>query len=303
MPVLFAIHSNKKQRELAILHPMPTPSEKGTALEDAVAAIERHILSTSPALCQNRFLIEGKKIINVNGVHHEIDIFVTIDVGGGYKSVFIFECKNWEEAVGKNEIIIFAEKIAATQSQKGYFVAKSFTKDAEAQAATNPRIQLVIASQHEPTTAPLPLGLHGLILVPKHIETMFHTGNPKSSPSTIDITTAIATLREVPINLRNYLAKWAEVVAGEDALSFRSHQFPEGSYERSTKAKREFDPGEFVVNEQKMAWVESKIVYLAVVVRPAVVSYFEVEKRGRAVALAPVQIPSGETMKITLIYT
>jgi hypothetical protein len=52
-----------------------TPAEKGNALEAAVAAIEHHILSTSPALREKTFLIESKKIITADGVHHEIDIF------------------------------------------------------------------------------------------------------------------------------------------------------------------------------------------------------------------------------------
>ena len=69
---------------------MATPYEKGNALEAAVASIERYILDTSPHLREKPFLFESKKIINVAGVHHEIDIFVTIDLGAGYKSVFIF---------------------------------------------------------------------------------------------------------------------------------------------------------------------------------------------------------------------
>src|ERR1700722_8924757 len=113
---------------------MTTPAEKGNDLEKVVAGIERHILHTSPNLCENPFLIESKKIICVGGVHHEIDIFVTIDSARGYKSVYIFECKNWTDAVGKNEVIIFSQKIGAAQAQHGYFVAKSFTRDAEAQA-------------------------------------------------------------------------------------------------------------------------------------------------------------------------
>jgi hypothetical protein len=73
-----------------------TPYDKGNALEVAVASIERLILDTSPHLIERPFLFESKKIINAGGVHHEIDIFVTIDLGGGYKSVYIFECKNWK---------------------------------------------------------------------------------------------------------------------------------------------------------------------------------------------------------------
>lgn len=282
---------------------MRSPSEKGNALEAAVAAIERHILSNSQGLSEKTFLIESKKRIVVDGVHHEIDIFVTIDPGGGYKSVFIFECKNWEEAVGKNEIIIFAEKIGATQAQKGFFVAKSFTKDAEAQANTNARIQLVIAAEHEPTTAPLPLGFHGLVITPKQIKTMFHTGKAETETNPFDVTTATAIFRGEPIDLRTYLGKWAEEAAHQDSLSFNSVRAPEGQYDRWTQAKREFGPGEFIVNNQEMASAESEILYIATVVRPAVVSYFEVQTRGRIVELAPVQGPSGPTMQMSLVYT
>jgi hypothetical protein len=279
-----------------------TPLEKGNALEAAVTAIEQHILSTSPALREKTFLIESKKIITVGGVHHEIDILVTIDLGDGYKSVFIFECKNWEDAVGKNEIIIFAEKIAATQAQIGFFVAKSFTKDAQSQAATNPRIRLVTASEHEPTTAPLPYAFHGLILTPVHAEATFHTGDGGTQLKTIEMATAAAKLRGEPIDLRRYLCKWAEDAASQDVLAFRSERYPEGDYERSTDAKREFAEREFTIDGTEMAWAETSIRYKATVVRPAVVSYFEVHTRGRVVSLAPLQIPSGPTMQMKLIY-
>ena len=89
---------------------MATPLEKGNALESAVAAIEKHILDTSPALREKTFFIEGKKIITVDGVHHEIDFYVTIDLGAGYRSVFIFECKNWQDPVGKNESSFYQKR-------------------------------------------------------------------------------------------------------------------------------------------------------------------------------------------------
>jgi hypothetical protein len=57
---------------------MSTPLEKGNELESAVAAIESHILRSTSGFSEKTFLIETKKIINAGGVHHEIDIFVTI---------------------------------------------------------------------------------------------------------------------------------------------------------------------------------------------------------------------------------
>jgi len=279
-----------------------TPLEKGNVLEAAVAAIENHILSTSPALREKPFLIESKKIIAIAGIHHEIDIFVTIDLGDGYKSVFIFECKNWEDAVGKNEIIIFAEKIAASQAQIGFFVAKSFTKDARSQAATNARIRLVTVSEHEPTTAPLPFGFHGLLMTPVHAETTFHKADGDTQLKMIDMTTAIAKLRGELVDLRNYLCKWAEEAASQDALSFRSERYPEGDYERSTRSKREFKQGELAIDGMEIASAETSVRYKATVVRPAVASFFEIHSRGRVVSLAPVQIPTVGTMEMKLTY-
>jgi hypothetical protein len=127
---------------------MSEASDKGNALERAVKAIEELILGTSPTLRGNSFTIDSKKILNVGGVHHEIDILVKVDGGHGYESVFIFECKNWKTAVGKNEVIVFGEKIDASAATRGFLVAKSFTADAEAQARKDSRIALLIATEH-----------------------------------------------------------------------------------------------------------------------------------------------------------
>jgi hypothetical protein len=97
--------------------------------------------------------------------------------------------------------------------------------------------------------------------------------------------TAVAKLRGEPIDLRRYLCKWAEDAASQDALAFRCERYPEG--ERNTDAKREFAEREFTIDGTEIAWVESSIRHKATVVRPAVVSYFEVHTRGRVISLAP----------------
>ena len=107
---------------------------KGNELEDAVRAIESHILKSAPNFSEGTFKIESKRVVTSGGVKHEIDIYVTASLAAGYEAIFIFECKNWEAKVGKNELIIFSEKISAVRAQKGFFVAKSYTRDAEAQA-------------------------------------------------------------------------------------------------------------------------------------------------------------------------
>ena len=100
---------------------MMAPDEKGNALEIAVQAIETVILESSPSLRGQPFEIERRKILTVDRVRHEIDVFVKVGAATGYESVFIFECKNWEAPVHKNELIVFSKlhsRSAATSSQR-----------------------------------------------------------------------------------------------------------------------------------------------------------------------------------------
>ena len=264
--------------------------------------IERFILDHSPSLKEKPFLFENKKIINVGGVHHEIDIFVTIDLGDGYRSVFIFECKNWQEAVDKNEVIVFAEKIAAVQAQVGFFVAKSFTKDAHAQAAANPRISLLTASEPDPTTAPMPFGFHGAILTPADLgATFFVRGADHSNFVSVNFATVTAKLLGNVIDLLKYLQNWAEEESSADVLKFRSERVPEGTYQRKAEGRREYAAGDLTLDEKDIERAEIQVSYNVTIVRPIVASYFEVESRGRVVSLAPIQIPTGPQMQMKFI--
>ena len=120
-------------------------NDKGNLLEAAVELIERAVVKGNVAFDKCEVVIEPKKRIRVSGVQHEIDLHVAMKPGNGYDSVFIFECKNWEDKVGKNEIIIFSTKIDASNATRGFFVARGYTKDAEAQARQDPRMELLLA--------------------------------------------------------------------------------------------------------------------------------------------------------------
>lgn len=280
---------------------METPAEKGNALEAAVAEIEALILRTTTGLSEKTFLIESRKIINVGGVHHEIDIFVTIDLGNGYKAVFIFECKNWQDPVGKNEVIVFSEKIAVAQAQHGYLIGKSFTKDAYFQAEKDPRVTLSIAAEHDPLTAERPFGFHMLFQDLEHVEISLHGRGHKGEPVDVDINTCRAKFLGNPIDLRQDTLSWGDQTASQDARSFRSERVPEGKYQRTAHSKREFAPGDFVADEVDIERAELSVRYTLRVARPAVVSYFEVKSRGRVVSFAPVQFHDDVTMQTKLI--
>ena len=66
-----------------------TAQQKGSELENAIGLIERTILNSVSGLSDKSYKILFRKLIVVDGVKHEIDVWVEFDIGGGYKPVFI----------------------------------------------------------------------------------------------------------------------------------------------------------------------------------------------------------------------
>lgn len=275
---------------------MTLPMDKGNALEFAVRAIETTILQSSPNLRENTFTIESKKRITVGGVNHEIDVYVEVDLGKGYKAIFIFECKNWEEAVGKNEIIIFSEKIDAVQAQQGFFVAKSITRYADAQAAKDPRITLLTATEHNADETPVPFNFHYVLLDEKNAEIEMYERGVSSSPrrEPFQVDEARAVLKGADLNFDEYIREWTSEICNESMQTLPSGTLDEGDYEREARAERVFDQGELTVNDMDIACVELRVKFIARVIRPPVISHFEVATRGRSLSLAPVTLGDGQ---------
>ena len=272
---------------------MTSPLEKGNALETAVRAIETVILESSPALRENTFKIESKKHITVDGVRHEIDVYVEVDLGKGYKATFIFECKNWQGAVGKNEIIIFSEKIDALQAQGGFFVAKLITKDAKAQAAKDRRITLLTATEHNVDETPVPFDFHIISIERSDAEVDFTPRGELRQREPIQLSEARAAQKGVDLNLDQYVREWISETRNESLQTFPSATLEEGVYEREAEAQRVFDEGELTLDGWDIAEAKVRVKFSVRVVRPPVVSHFEVATRGRSLSLAPVTFDGG----------
>ncbi len=265
--------------------PMTDAQQKGDTLETAVRAIEAAILRTSPSYSDKTFSIESKKIIVVAGVHHEIDIWVAVELSPGYDAVFIFECKNWQDKVGKNEIIIFAEKIRAAQAQRGFFVAHSFTADAESQAANEPRITLLRVTDLPVKEIPVPLSFHMVHPELKHVDVQLKTGIEGTPPLPVDVETASCSLDGTPWDLKKYIGEWATEESTACANRFRSEQAAEGVHDLTFNASRDFSQNQTIVNGQRILQMNLAGKMTIQVARARVVSHFEVHGRGRAVTV------------------
>jgi hypothetical protein len=269
---------------------------RGHALEKAVHAIESTILRTAPGYADKTFRIESRKILNISGVHHEIDIWVEIDLGRGYKSRFIFECKNWQAPVGKNEVIVFSEKIDAVQAQTGFLVVKDLTRDAEAQAGKDPRIQILKAFEFPSEGVPVPFEFHWVLKERTGIRAEFFERGAGDTVDRHEVTfeTAKAILGGNPIALDEYLKAWGEELCQERLRSFSSGRLPEDLYHLDTSGRRDFTPRELTVDDREIEMVRLLVDFDVRIIRPAVISQFEVSTRGRVVFLAPVSINGSE---------
>lgn len=272
-----------------------TPHEKGDALQDAVLSIERHILHTAPQLKNKNFTIEAKKIINSEGVHHEIDIYVTVDSAPGYSAVYIFECKNWKDVVGKNEIIAFIEKIVCSNAAHGYFVATSFSKDAMAQAEKCTRLTMLTACENDPVGLAIPGEFHTTVNVLKQMEVDLRRrgAKPDAAFDLLDLNTVMAELNGVTFSFPVAMRKFAEELATHDTLSFPSHCFPIGDYDRETVGTKVFPNGELRINDMDIDLLILRVNYTVSIYRPAIKWSFDIEKRGRVMSFEPVIMPDG----------
>lgn len=270
---------------------MITPGDKGHALEIAVHAIETVILASSPSLRGQPFQIERRKTLTVAGVRHEIDVFAKVGVANGYESIFVFECKNWEDPVGKNEIIIFSEKIKAAVAQRGYFVAKTFTKDALAQAAGDPRITMLYASEHDPSNIPPPHRFHITAPAGAKPSIMFRAaGAPGAQADPIQVHGKLVRLCGTEVLLSDYLDAWIEETYQKRLLRFWTVDLPEGVHPMVEEDERSFIAGEFVIDGRDMEYARLLVEYGVEIIRPAVISDFEITTRGRVIRLATAKI-------------
>src|SRR6266446_6691895 len=225
---------------------MPDAQLKRSAPELAVQAIESAILRTFPGYSENTFHIETRKIVTADGVRHEIDIWVKVELGTGYDAAFIFECRNWQEKISKNDIIVFSEKIRVTSAQKGYFVARSFTKDAVAQAKKDQRIILLKVNDLPSNGIPIPFGFHGINLegIAGDVRmTLRRKAGTEAQPVPINPSTSQLIIDGQKVDGSQYINEWMTAEADARSQRFPSTTADEGVHELEFDAIREFAGG------------------------------------------------------------
>lgn len=116
----------------------------GKELEHTVHALARAILGDNP-IEPRTFKITPNVIVRPRGVRHEIDLHVIDEASG---ELYLFECKNTKRPVGKNAVIVLAEKARALKATRAFLVAPRFTEFSRRQARIGRRITLLESAKH-----------------------------------------------------------------------------------------------------------------------------------------------------------
>lgn len=133
------------------------------------------------------------------------------------------------------------------------------------------------------------------------MEISLHARGSKGEPIALDIDTCSAILHGTPINLREHTLQLGNVAASDHARTFRTERVSPGQYQRTAESKKIFASGDFVVDDLDIERAELSVRYTVRVEYPPMISYFEVECRGRVVSFAPVQFHGDVTMQTRLI--
>lgn len=281
---------------------MPNKNKaKGNALEKAVRLIQEAVLKADPKLEGSKFVIEPAKIIKVNGVHHEIDLLVKTLPGSDYESTCIFECKNWNKPVGKNEVIVFGEKVKAVSANRGFMVARHFTKDAEAQVKKDERLRTVICT--EDFITPVRFDVLHVVCdpLPIRIKTKKRGVQSVEPPKLLDWKQAKCRLKGESIEfarfVKNQVEQMIENDKRENAVLYRQ----ESSHLRKRAMGITFSQGEFFIDDMDIEGMHIDLQFWVKVSKQPMVSQFQLKGQGSVFSFEAIEDDDGKKWELDIV--
>lgn len=264
----------------------------GRALEKAVGIFQEIIIKSDPTLRAADCSVEMNKIATVAGVRHEIDVLVKMLANSPYESTWIFECKNWRKPVSKNDVIILAEKVRALSANRGYLVAKSFSKDAKAQAKLDARLSLVPCTEEfESVLNSLELLLTAHELIAVQVRVKQRGVVPKAGLRVHDLTGSqkLCYLKKVPLGFNAMIIDHADTLVLAKRKANQAQYRLEGTHQGSCVLRQNFEPGELLIDDIDVERMELDVQFLVTARKLKILSKFEVKGQGRAVSFEAVE--------------
>jgi hypothetical protein len=276
---------------------------KGRSLERAVKFIQHAILKCDPKLQGTAFTVEANKIVNVSGVRHEIDVFVTTAQESPYEACWIFECKNWKKVVGKNEVMILAKKVAAIRANRGFIVAHRISRDATAQIKLEEKVSFIqcrdeflsplnglelICTTHE--VLPTSVGLKE-----RGVAVMEH-------PRDLEWRNQSCRFESQPVELASFFKAQVDRMILTDQNENQPRYRLEGTHSADRTEKIEFAPGELMIGAIDVEYMVIALNFLIEVRRRKIISKFELKNQGRVFSFEPIDdLIAGKRIEIDFV--
>src|SRR6266567_157119 len=277
--------------------------KKGDALEDAVHMIETVILRSNPNTKEATITIETKKRVTVQGVRSEIDVYVSVKLGNGLELIYIFECRNREEPVSKDDITVLNDKIEEVGAQKGYFVAKKFGRDAIYKAKRYQRIELLKAIDEFEALPFVVEHFHYVHNTPLHVSLSFvkQTDDPQKVETLPLTDESKVKLGDKELLLGVLGERVRQNVINEVMSHEPTGTFSAGAYPYDRPKTYTFNPNELFVDGYEYLELNAQVSWETQVIRPRIVSKFDIEKRGRVFTIESGELPSGVNIQVSFI--
>lgn len=258
---------------------MATANEKGDALEYAVHCIETAMHDHVPELSGAKAIIERNKIIEKDGVSHEIDIWVCLNPGTIYATTHFLECKNWQRPVGTDEVFKLAGKMKALNAASGTIIAREFTSDAAALAKSERSLALhYFADDFWSPLDSLQCAATTHAVDSANVTVHFRHPSP-DNPASFDHRTAVCRTRNQVTSLDAFISPLID--RHIYALQAHDPRYKlEGEHTGRTQFGYTLDLGELYIDELEVADLVVAMDYKLSVRHARIAVKFDVEHRG-----------------------
>ncbi len=132
---------------------------------------------------------------------------------------------------------------------------------------------------------------------------VFQRGASSSSRrEPVQLDKARAVLQGADLDFGNYVQDWTIKTCDERLLTFPSATLSAGVYELEARSEREFEEGELMLNEMHISNVKLQVRFSVQVIRPPVISHYEIATRGRVLTLAPADL-GGKPIQFGFVFS
>lgn len=277
--------------------------KKGTDLEEAVELIRKSILRFDPKFKGARFTVERRKIINVSGARHEVDVFVQTHPDSDLAATFIYECKDWAEPVGIEAVHVLANKVETLQASRGFLVARQLTKDAQALLDANPKLRYIrCSSQFAGPLNTVTLCHSVRDPIARTVSLRFRGIPPSEHPSKLEWQGKTCRFKNHDTDLQAVIEPYFDELVAEDSGQNAAKYSQEGTHPSTIAGRLEFQPGELLFDGMDVEYLEIQGHYHITVTRQQPRFKFELDQQGRAIAFEPLlDIIPGAALQISLV--